>query len=430
MDNLCHVLAFDRWQAMSTMLKVMRLDLPGEWADGWLYKNHLILWSRTGQIYHVPLDILASTLRKKTSPGLSVAAEYLLFRNDWKTSEQFRRILAVPGVERSFLHEFRADAESTVVSLDDFEAFNVGSEPTPGVGLDTAIYANRVYVGSTEGLFETRFDPNHPSASNPLISRLGLRTASVSAGHSVVNSSADEDGLWFSRVLFGEGDWWSDETEGGEFERIAEVSRGNSFASIHLLNYTDDPFPTFMRSEIVHERPHDRAQYAEWKITGYSAAADIGKLTASTLRSSRKVLFSEAGTGEIADAETAQVLGNSDYRLLLTWHDSLHVIDIAAYRGREIEAKPDTGFRGISTLDIRPASILETYAFGGGFLLELQNEVRLINPKGSHRLIGEPVARVRTFAHSRRYREVALVVRENGVSLIGFFTAQEDMLGW
>lgn len=407
---------------MSTELRVMRLDLPGEWSDGWLYKDHLILWSRTGRMYYTPLTVLGRALNRTVSPGLSVAAEYLLFRNDWKASEQFHAMLSVPGVENRLFADFAANSESTIISLGNFEAFPVESQPVPGVALDAAIYANRVYVGSTVGLFETRFNPNYPDAPNPLIPRLNLRTASVSARHSVVNSSADEDGLWFSRVLFGEDEWWRDEESG--FERVAELSRGNSFASVHLLNYTDDPFPTFMRSEIVHERPHDQAEFAEWRVTGYQAAANIGGLTTSTLRSAKKVRLSETMDQKMDDTTEGRVLGNSDYRLLVAWHDSLHVVDIAAHAGREIEAKPNSAFRRLSHLNVRPTSILDTYAFGGGFLVELQDEVLLINPTGSYMLIREPVARIRTFVQSRRYREVALVVRENYVSLLGVFADQ------
>jgi len=58
-------------------------------------------------------------------------------------------------------------------------------------------------------------------------------------------------------------------------------------------------------------------------------------------------------------------------------------------------------------------------------VVELQDEVRLINSQGSYSLIGEPVARIRTFTHSRRHREVILVVRENGISLLGIYLKQD-----
>jgi hypothetical protein len=50
----------------------------------------------------------------------------------------------------------------------------------------------------------------------------------------------------------------------------------------------------------------------------------------------------------------------------------------------------------------------------------------LINSQGSYSLISELVARIRTFAHSRRHREVVLLVRETGVSLLGIYITRDE----
>ena len=409
---------------MNAELKVLRLDLPGEWADGWLYKDHLILWSRTGQMYYSPLPEITKLVRKLVSPRLAVVSDYLIFRSDWKISEQFSRLLVVPGVERDFLADFPENSAEIIVPIDGIMPIPVPSEQIPGVSLDTVIYANRVYVGSTAGLFETRFNPDFPHNDNPVVRRLDHRVSSVTAKYSAINCSAGEDGLWFSRVNFGDTEWWR--KEGSSPRRVADVSRENSFAFVNLLNYTDDALPAFIRSEAVKDRPHDRAEFEEWQITGYQAPADIGGvMTSALLAPSSKSRSTKVRQRDDIGLEAIQVLGNSDYRLLVAWHNSLRVVDITARRGRDIEAKPDRAFRGLSNLDINPFAILGTHPFGRGFLVELQDEVRLINWQGSYSLIGEPVARIRTFTHSRRHREVILLVRETGISLLGIYVTHD-----
>src|ERR1700722_12538120 len=139
---------------MNAELRVLRFDLPGEWADGWLYKDHLILRSRVGEMYYSPLGEIVKLVKKLTSPRLSVVSDYLVFRSDWKIGEQFRRLLEISGIERDFLADFAGT--EIVVPIDEFMPIPVASEKIPGFSLDAVMYANRVYVGSTAGLFETR----------------------------------------------------------------------------------------------------------------------------------------------------------------------------------------------------------------------------------------------------------------------------------
>lgn len=406
---------------MSAELRKLRFDLPGEWADGWLYKDHLILWSRTGSMYYLPLAEITKSIRKLVSPRLAVVSDYLIFRSDWKLGEQFKRLLLLPGFEQSFLADFSESCTEIVVPVDTVTPKYIPTEQIPGVSLDTVIYANRVYVGSTAGLFETRFNPDFPATKNAVVSRLNHRVGSVTAKYSAMNCSAGEDGLWFSPVNFGDTNWWREEKSSPR--QVADVSHGNSFAFVNLLNYTDDPFPRFMRSETVKERPHNNAEFDEYQITGYQTPTDIAGATTSALRHSGRFRSKNVMQEELG-LDATQVLGNSNQRLLVAWYDSLRVVDILARTGQDIEIKPDGAFYSISKLEINPTTILDTHSFGKGFLVELQDEVRLINSLGSYSLIDEPVARIRTFAHSRRHREVILLVRETGISLLGTYLAQ------
>lgn len=407
-------------------LRVLRLRLPGMWSDGWLYKEHLILWSRTGTSHVVGLDELAREVRKETTATLAVAADYLIFRNDWKASEQFRSLCTVPGIQRSLLQDFPSEGGEITVQLKSFAPAPILSEAVPGFILDSNVYANRLYVGSTEGLFEGRFYPDDPEGRNPLVQRLTFRVNAISAKYSVVNSSAEESGLWFGHVDFGDDRWWA---EHRQFGRIAEVSFDNSFASVNLLNYTDDTFPTFLRAQTARARPHENAEYDEPRVLRYESQADIRQVTAAAIGSSRKRGQPEKPQTtknlERRDVSSLQVLGNSRYRLLVMSAGSLQVVNVSAHPGRGIAARTNSKFQVQHDTGISSEAVLKTYAIDTGFLVELADEIRLITPHGSYSLMRRPTARVRTFIHSRRYQDAVLVVEEDGVSLLGFLYSSE-----
>ena len=412
---------------MSADCYTFRLDLPGEWADGWLYKEHLILWSRTGEMHVSPLAELDKGVRERVSPALGVVADHLIFRNDWKASDQFRRMTSVPGVEQAFLGDFEHASRELIVSVDEVTPDPVRGERIPGVVLDAAVYANQVYVGSTQGLFETRFDPDRPTHGSAVIERLPDRVSAVTARYAAVNGSAGEAGLWFSRINLDVG---RKRTEDGNFRRVAEYSRGNSFATTNLLNYTDEAIPALLRSELSKESSQgDRGDRDSGKlqITGYAAPANIGGVMASALQSRRSAWRDATPefSASLTDG-TAEVLGNSGNRLLVAWQESLRVIDLKFLKDRDVAARRDKDFRDTAGLEIDPVSILDTHEFVNGFLVELPDEVRLINSQGSYSLISEPVARIRTFAHSRRHREVVLLIRETGVSLLGIYITRDE----
>jgi hypothetical protein len=87
---------------------------------------------------------------------------------------------------------------------------------------------------------------------------------------------------------------------------------------------------------------------------------------------------------------------------------------------RDIEVRPDNSFKVQRTTVINPGNVLKTYPVGSGFLAEQVDQIRLITSVGSHHLLKERAARIRTFVHSLRYKDVVMVVEEDGVSLVGF----------
>jgi hypothetical protein len=403
--------------------KVVRLELPGDWRDGWLYREQLLLWSRSGQFYWMPLAGLLDVVTREATPSLSLLSECLLFRNDWKSGQLFRKFLSVEGVTPALLRDYRRGQWETSIRLPNVPVEPVPSEATPGVVLDTSMYANRVYVASTEGLFESYFNPEEPLIRHPVIRRLEVRTAKVAARYLSLNASTEDEGLWFAPILVGQGYWedWPPPSTNLDMTRVADYSLAVSFTSPHLLNYKASPTPGFLRAEAVRARSHERALYDEWRILRYEPERDIERLAVYALMTQHRVELTRAEehAASLPD-DPPLVLGNSGYRLLTYWQDRLHVVDIFADSRRGIEARPDKPFAKSNLPQTLPDDVLAVYPIAGGFLVELFDELRLVTPRASYLLFDGPAARVRTFPRSRRYQEVALVVGENSCHLVGF----------
>ena len=104
--------------------KVVRVELPGDWRDGWLYREQLLLWSRAGQFYWMPIAGLLDIIAREATPSLSLLSECLLFRNDWKSGQPFRKFLSVEGVIPALLRDYKRGQREITIRLS-----NVPVEP-------------------------------------------------------------------------------------------------------------------------------------------------------------------------------------------------------------------------------------------------------------------------------------------------------------
>ena len=388
------------------MLRVIRISLPGQWADGWLYKEHLILWSFTGEMHVLPMVELIRLIREQAPPSFAVAADYAIFRNDWKGSEQFRRLRTMTEFTEALHWGFGGGEAPAGIVVDSCLPVPVPGDPVPGTLLDASLYANRVYLASTDGLFETRFDPDKPKYSHPLVRRLDHEVCAINAKYGVINASAGGQGLLFAPVSFDDTNWWRQDQD---FVTIAERSFDNSFASFHVLNYTGDSYPALLRAETRPGRSRERTEFQESQVTGYQPGTDIGKFVLAPI-----------------GGERTEVLGNSAHRLLLRRGDILQVVSISVSQEGELTAKLDRryGIRGEHEAPLSP--VLRTHAVGAGFVLETADGIHLYTPGGSYQLGTEQTATIRTFVNARRHQDTILIIEPDHISLCGFLESAED----
>lgn len=400
------------------MRYTLRVSIPGDWRDAWMYKEKLFLWSRSGRIHFCDLTSILETVRKASGPSTAALVEYLILRNDWKSSGSFRRLMELPDVRSAFLQEFREGGGELAVVLKELQTKVVpGSEPT-GYMYDCQLYANRLFEATSEGFFISYLNPKYLDRYLSIDQVLDFETVAVKAKYSCVNVSAEGRGLWFSPLDF-TGDY-EDPFE-AQIEQVADSSISCSFASRNLLNYTDAPVPGFLKAHEDRGFPHARAQYEDWKVTGYEQQIDISSLTMEAVAASKRVTYDDLPVEHIKKpVAQPTVIGNSNYRMLVEQADKLHVVNISAYPADSVAARRDSAFKVSSITEFDASQIISTHAIASGFVVELYDKVIAITHNGAFDIYQNPAARVRSFGESRRHQDVTAVIGEDDVSLIGF----------
>lgn len=338
---------------------------------------------------------------------VGLAYDYLIFRNDWKYSEPFTRLLRIAGA-RSGIFECLDDAASATVTvpIDKFLR-EVRTDRIPGYALDCAVYGNRLYTCTESGLFESVLPGEHFSSSfNPQLQLLDFRVLNVDTlGGRLVASGADR-GAFQRQINLGSGEGWIEDAVVAP-SQIDDYSRRVSFANYSVLNYTGEVAPTLIRTQTARRRTSEAATYDETVIDGYEAPATIDEQLA----------------GALDHDETAadfKVVGNSNNQLLVRNAGRYKVVSLYTDPNAVTKAKISTRYRRNAVRPDLAESTLLTHRLRAGFLMEQFEGVGLITERGSYSLVNESVSRVRTFPRSKFYHDAFATISSTHIDLVGF----------
>lgn len=386
--------------------ELVELRIPGEWSDGWLYKDQLFLWGADGNLIHSSTQRLIARVRRDYGEDVALAVHIALFRNDWKGGIQTAAFKRSPAMNEAMLGINRAVSTLAAleVSSDLFDSVDI--EYVPGFILSVSIYGNHAFIGTSEGLFESNLNPDYLNRNLELIQRLDMPVHALDTNYGAIAASAFEEGLWFDRIDFGEsGSWLS----GGPLDNVAEYSRGVAMASRDLLNFTDAPVPDLYLATATHELQSDRARFPSWQIFGYERAS-----TQLSVLSARSFEVS----GEVARTGGLRLLANSKQRLLFEVDGTLRLLQLRTLNGVRLD---DAGALDVRFADItRGASIVSSHALADGFVIETAARVTFVNPNGTIDLSNEPAINVRTFPDSKHFNDTGLLTTDDAVRLVGF----------
>lgn len=388
---------------MNRSLHTVSLRIPGEWRDAWLYREYLYLWDNDGGIIRVPVD----TIQRETSelgPSRALLIDNLIFRNDWKHAEQFRRWVHLRGARNALLDEHANDVYHEIhVGA---SALKVNTDSVPGYLLDCNIYGNRLFSATESGLYETFLPPQRFSEEyHPLLPIMETRVFGVDARGSRIVAAAGEQGLFERRINLGDGEAWATQAAEQRAVRIDDYSRRASFANYSVLNYKGDPNPSLIRTH-TSTTTNERSGFSETLVDGFEQPTSIDEKL-------------EAVMGD-TELDANRVYGNSGNRLLVANRRHARVVNLYTDTNHEVRLSENRYFRETAIDHTKITSSLATYRLRSGFLLEMFSGVNLITTSGSYDVYTEPCLRIRTFPASRRYFDAFAAISENYVDLVGF----------
>ncbi|WP_100812129.1 hypothetical protein AB2L57_01750 [Microbacterium sp. HA-8] len=389
-----------------TRAALFQAILPGEWAEGWLYKDHLFLWTTDGDLVHTPVARLVSQLHGTHGPEVALAAQFALFRNDWKGGMQIEALTRVPRIRDALSDTVSAASKVARVEFADPPMESVDIESVPGFLLSVSIYGNHAFIASSDGLFETNLNPEYLGQEHYLESRLSFAVHDLDTNYGAVAASAFEEGLWFDRIDFGHEEGRS---QGNSMQRLADFSSGVSMASKDLLNFVEEGIPNLYLGASERRLQSPRSRFPSHMITGYRRSDDdLAMLSARSL-----------GIDESRVREGGvRVLANSKQRLLYDVDGDLRVARLRTLDGVKLDRAAALGVRlDDATAGGAPVS---THAMAGGFLVEGQERVSWIDHDGVLEVSSQPAVTVRTFPGSRHFIDTALIIEEDRAILVGF----------
>lgn len=383
----------------------MTLRIPGEWEDVWLYRDAVVTWDIHGNMYRTNVDRIREQIRKQLGHHVATLAEFLILRSGRKAQGELRDMLDIGPVRRAYFDPIY-DGDVTI-ELEAAALFEEVAIPAiPGNITDTAIYGNRSFVASDEGLFESRFaTPGEPSG--PLLTAIDSATTGVTTTYGQVLASLGDKGLRTREIKFGDSaDWWRTAKK-QSFEKRAAYSRATSTSSSNVLNYGVDEAPEFIRTAIIDMEGE----------SGYNKRVIENFESPQPIRPELRRIFD---TGNDDGPPGIEVLGNAGHRLLVRQRDVLHTVNLQAFRRKPFEAKPGRSFQ----IETETGSLIRyamgTHALASGFVVEHRSGVHLFTAAGAVALSRGLAVQVRTYPNSLRYRDTVAIVDDSAINLIGF----------
>jgi hypothetical protein len=375
-------------------MTLLRIFIPGRFEDAQLYMGHLIVFTLERDAAVVELAPLTSRLETAHDEWKGVLT--LAFaRNDWLTGGPVSSLTRNPqlagalndALARLADHQLVLDEDE--VNYDRLRDF----EPRSDIILDSVLYGSRLYLGTTEGLFDWDIDWDAKRVMRSR-RRSDARCVRASAEYGTVNASCEGDGLFTGYDEFG---WRQASASGSSLEQTASRSIRTAFLGSDLVNYESPAKLELLRASVDQVKPDDSSRERK-VVTGFDdPSAELDRLV-------------EQLTGEEeVPVGGVQFLWNSSRAFFVNTleHGFFTAVPSAQDRGFKLTRHGHVDGRVVAVHPCAAGWVIETdfkvYLFSAGDVVELLDQ--------------EPLS-VRTFEGSKRYRRLVAVTVEDGLHLI------------
>jgi len=363
----------------------IRQFLPGSFEDAFVYMNTLVVVTTDREILTTRFDRLIH--RSAIGRDSQLLAGLFLLRNDFLEEEGTRSMLKDSLLSESLARRV-SQTEEALLDLDEWEG-RLGYEDLLGEGtlLDLQIYNQRLFAGTTHGVVQTNllFELDDLRFSAP-IKRTDARCLSLNIRYGTLAASCGPDGLLMS------------------FDEFSELSN-EPLSSLAVASTT----------------PSVRTSWLGYHIVNYESATSVSGFRSKyrPTKSSRKAnIVTEISADEgLLGAESEPADSDVDFRYnahtTFFSHFSSGLFELRRRRwshGRlgQIE------FQSFGEMS-RP---LSTHSILHGFVAETYDAVVQVEREAVYVLYSGEAIVVRSFPYSQWYRNLILVVAEDGLHIM------------
>ncbi|MGY2066747.1 hypothetical protein [Blastococcus sp. SYSU DS0619] len=393
-------------------MRVIRILVPGDWRDGWIYKDSIYLVDRSNSFFCAPVREALNAISADYGPASTLAAEALVFRSgDWKNSALFERAVALRSTRLEIL-----DVPDIVIPDGIFR-------PVSTLNLDSYLYdfkfyANRVYMASEEGLFESRVDPDHPWLAADLSAGAPVPATAIAANYGLLLASAGEDGLWQSHIDFGFDSPIS--VDDSKLKRLADNSSSASFARHNVINYAiEDGRSTteLYRGETITVPRSLNQKFESVRIESLKSPLRLDHLDDRPKHGAKR-----KGAVE-RPVERLHIVANHWNTLLAQQKDEVQVVNLTVAKNENPRLNVRDRWASEETKREMSVSLEGAHSIQGvksGFVIERDDTLALFSRHGSVDLLKEAVGRVRTFPDSQRVTDTVFATTNAGCLFMGY----------
>jgi hypothetical protein len=391
-------------------MKLVRLFIPGEFEDAFVYMGRLLALTTEGSLKFYHLEPIVDSLESEL-PGVRSLLRILFLRNEW-LNEQFSTMRQNEPIQKAINSSL--DVVSTTLQPSDHviessleDERDIGSVSLPILDID--VYYQRLYMASVGGLYHLDLDwsPNSDFMSSRPMKRHDARSMSCTSGFGTVNVSCGDDGLFSAFQEFGT----ISRPTNGHFRQTADRSVRTSWLSRDLMNYRTMSEPVLLESQQERSTPRGNER-EKWLVTS------IGERTVGLESVLRRALYE---SGE-ADSEASFVFNSRNTLFLYTGGRRLVTVGMKPLRGDGLNV---SYVRKQESID---DDVLDMRFCNAGTVIETGEAVKLFNEGTWYELYKGAILTVRTFPRAVHYRNLIVVTTEAGITILSPATFANEML--
>lgn len=390
-------------------MSIVTAFLPVRALDGFIYSGHLIVVDHDHVVRTVPLREVAGVLAKQDQAN-ALVYRLAFERNDWLSNEQGRALFSDAGTRRALQRGWRSVARSEAVVQSEL-LFRPIATLTSAHLQDCRFYAMTAYFAAREGVFQAQIDfserDDRVSFANGVERVFDLPTLSLSAKAGELVMSGGNEGLFHAGV--------TRHMAGLQPRKAPNAQRSvrTAWSGYDLVNYLDQKAFHYLKNTWELIGRHEMRPYR------FSDMDDTRERVRITSFGEDQFSAEQVLPSAFADWANVTFAQNSNEHCFLVLRDNaclaLRWRKDTADRPPHLSERPRTigRLRGGSSLGV-PTNAA---AFPNGLVLEYFDQVFLLFRNRVRRIENQPAIATRTFMTSRRFRQLILVVREDGIRL-------------